>query len=87
MEVVGYENRGRAVRRANDRDGSGVFEVEPEERGKAQREEDAPPVSLRPKAPHVSMGLSGCQALVRFFALRRIKPHLALCQGICNPNL
>ena len=41
MEVVGYENRGRAVRRANDRDGSGVFEVEPEERGKAQREEDA----------------------------------------------
>ena len=38
----------------------------------------APPVSTRPKSPHVSMSLVGCQVLVRFFALRRIKPHAPL---------
>ena len=38
----------------------------------------APPVSLPPKGHHLSMTLSGCQALVRFFALRRIKPHAPL---------
>ena len=38
----------------------------------------APPVLLPPKGPHVSMSLSRCQALVRFFALRRIKPHAPL---------
>ena len=38
----------------------------------------APPVSLPPKGHYVSITLSGCQALVRFFALRRIKPHAPL---------
>ena len=38
----------------------------------------APPVSLPPKGHYVSITLSGCQALVRFFALRRIKPHTPL---------
>ena len=38
----------------------------------------APPVLLPPKRHHVSMTLSRCQALVRFFALRRIKPHAPL---------
>ena len=38
----------------------------------------APPVSTSPKGHHVSMTLVGCQALVRFFALRRIKPHAPL---------
>ena len=38
----------------------------------------APPVSTRPKSPHVSISLVGCQVLVRFFALRRIKPHAPL---------
>ncbi len=36
----------------------------------------APPVSTFPEGhSHISTGLVGCQALVRFFALRRIKPH------------
>ena len=34
--------------------------------------------STPPKGPHVSMSLVGCQALVRFFALLRIKPHAPL---------
>ena len=38
----------------------------------------APPVSLPPKGHYISIALSGCQALVRFFALRRIKPHAPL---------
>ena len=38
----------------------------------------APPVLLPPKRHHVSMTLSRCQALVRFFALLRIKPHAPL---------
>ena len=38
----------------------------------------APPVLLPPKRHHVSMSLVGCQVLVRFFALRRIKPHAPL---------
>ena len=38
----------------------------------------APPVSLRASSHHISMALSGCQDLVRFFALRRIKPHAPL---------
>ena len=38
----------------------------------------APPVSLPPKGHYVSIALSGCQALVRFFALLRIKPHAPL---------
>ncbi len=38
----------------------------------------APPVSLPTKGHYVSITLSGCQALVRFFALRRIKPHAPL---------
>jgi len=38
----------------------------------------APPVSTRPKSHCVSTALVGCQALVRFFALRRIKPHAPL---------
>ena len=36
----------------------------------------APPVSAPPKGHHVSMTLAGCQALVRFFALLRIKPRI-----------
>src|SRR5690606_23106411 len=36
----------------------------------------APPVSAFPEGhPRVSTGFAGCQALVRFFALLRIKPH------------
>ncbi len=42
----------------------------------------APPVLLPPKRHHVSMTLSRCQALVRFFALRRIK-HMLRC--LCGP--
>ncbi len=30
---------------------------------------------LAPKRIHISMPVKGCQDLVRFFALRRIKPH------------
>ncbi len=42
----------------------------------------APPVLLPPKRHHVSMTLSRCQALVRFFALRRIKHTCsAACAG------
>ena len=38
----------------------------------------APPVSLCASTPYISVSLSGCQDLVRFFALRRIKPHAPL---------
>ena len=38
----------------------------------------APPVLLPPKGHGVSTALSRCQALVRFFALLRIKPHAPL---------
>ena len=38
----------------------------------------APPVSVPPKRHILSYALTGCQDLVRFFALRRIKPHAPL---------
>ena len=39
----------------------------------------APPVSAVPEGKDLSLNRSaGCQALVRFFALRRIKPHTPL---------
>ncbi|MFS7967371.1 hypothetical protein Hanom_Chr09g00785011 [Helianthus anomalus] len=38
-------------------------------------ENHAPPISTFPKAPFLSRGFAVCQALVRFFALHRIKPH------------
>src|SRR3569623_1381589 len=39
----------------------------------------APPVLQFPEGhSHVSTGFCRCQALVRFFALRRIKPHAPL---------
>ncbi len=38
----------------------------------------APPVSLLRREKHISMPVKGCQDLVRFFALRRIKPHTPL---------
>ena len=38
----------------------------------------APPVSIRASSLRISAGFIGCQDLVRFFALRRIKPHAPL---------
>ena len=38
----------------------------------------APPVSGCASTPCISTSLPGCQDLVRFFALRRIKPHAPL---------
>ncbi len=38
----------------------------------------APPVSVCPMTLCISAGFTGCQDLVRFFALLRIKPHAPL---------
>ena len=38
----------------------------------------APPVSVCPKTHTISNAFTGCQDLVRFFALLRIKPHAPL---------
>ena len=38
----------------------------------------APPVSMSRRISHISVLCIGCQDLVRFFALLRIKPHTPL---------
>ena len=55
MEIVCHEDRGRAVRRTDDADGGGVYQLKPEQARHTQREEDAE-LRRRPEEQHFGVG-------------------------------